>query len=56
MFKKKKSIERIESEILSTDSITVDWSDIAGLDHVRSLIEEVALWPLINPDLFNGIT
>jgi ATP-dependent 26S proteasome regulatory subunit len=23
---------------------------------VRALIEEVALWPLINPELFNGIT
>jgi len=49
-------IERIESEILSTESITIDWTDIAGLNHVKSLIEEVALWPLINPELFNGIT
>lgn len=31
------------------------WSDIVGLDHVRDQVVEIALWPLENPKLFEGI-
>lgn len=29
-----------------------DWSDIAGQEPAKRLIEEVVVWPMKNPDLF----
>ena len=50
----KKMIEFIESEILTT-SPNVNWDDIAGLEFAKKTIKEIIIWPLMRPDLFNGI-
>lgn len=50
----KKMIEFIESEIL-TNSPNVNWDDIAGLEFAKKTIKEIIIWPLIRPDVFNGI-
>ena len=47
-------ISFIESEIL-TKSPNVSWDDIAGLDFAKKTIKEIIIWPLLRPDLFNGI-
>ncbi|MCQ2818908.1 MAG: AAA family ATPase [archaeon] len=47
-------IEFIESEILST-SPNVSWDDIAGLEFAKKTIKEIIIWPLLRPDIFNGI-
>ena len=33
----------------------VSWEDIAGLDHAKKSIKEIVVWPMLRPDLFNGI-
>lgn len=50
----KKLIEFIESEILSS-SPNVKWEDIAGLEFAKKTIKEIIIWPLLRPDIFNGI-
>lgn len=50
----RKMIEFIESEILSF-SPNVKWEDIAGLEFAKKTIKEIIIWPLLRPDLFNGI-
>lgn len=50
----KKMIEFIQSEIL-TSSPNVSWDDIAGLEFAKKTIKEIIIWPLLRPDLFNGI-
>jgi SpoVK/Ycf46/Vps4 family AAA+-type ATPase len=49
-----KMIEFIQSEILSS-SPDVHWDDIAGLEFAKKTIKEIIIWPLMRPDLFNGI-
>ena len=49
-----KMIEFIQSEILST-SPDVHWDDIAGLEFAKKTIKEIIIWPMLRPDLFNGI-
>jgi SpoVK/Ycf46/Vps4 family AAA+-type ATPase len=50
----KKMIEFVESEILSF-SPNVKWEDIAGLEFAKKTIREIIIWPLLRPDIFNGI-
>jgi SpoVK/Ycf46/Vps4 family AAA+-type ATPase len=50
----RKMIEFIESEILSY-SPDVKWEDIAGLEFAKKTIKEIIIWPLLRPDIFNGI-
>ena len=33
----------------------VNFDDIAGLFHAKKAIEEMIIWPLQRPDLFQGI-
>lgn len=33
----------------------VSWDDIAGLEHAKKSIKEIVVWPMLRPDLFNGI-
>jgi SpoVK/Ycf46/Vps4 family AAA+-type ATPase len=33
----------------------VAWEDIAGLEHAKKSIKEIVVWPMLRPDLFNGI-
>jgi SpoVK/Ycf46/Vps4 family AAA+-type ATPase len=33
----------------------VAWEDIAGLEHAKKSIREIVVWPMLRPDLFNGI-
>jgi SpoVK/Ycf46/Vps4 family AAA+-type ATPase len=32
----------------------VSWDDIAGLEHAKAVVQEVAVWPLLAPALFRG--
>ena len=32
----------------------VAWEDIAGLEHAKAVVQEVAVWPLLAPALFRG--
>lgn len=47
-------IELIQSEIVSNLEKT-DWTHIAGLENAKSKIQQIAILPLLRPDLFTGI-
>ncbi|CAG2110291.1 unnamed protein product [Medioppia subpectinata] len=47
-------IEVIENEII-TELEPMDWSDVAGLEFAKNKIKEIAVLPLLRPDLFRGI-
>ena len=49
-----KLVVQIASEILEIGS-SVTWDDIAGLTKMKSFVEEVIVWPLARPDLFQGL-
>lgn len=34
----------------------IDWDDIAGLKTVKELIQEIVVWPMLNPQLFTVST
>jgi adenylate kinase len=46
-------VERICAEILEQPA-AITWDDIAGLEHAKAVVQEVAVWPLLAPDLFRG--
>eukprot|EP00842_Homolaphlyctis_polyrhiza_P004215 jgi/Hompol1/4795/HPOL_001844-RA len=47
-------IETIRNEII--DSVqTVEWDDIAGLEHAKKTIMEIVVWPMLRPDIFTGL-
>lgn len=50
----KSMIELIKSEIISNLE-GIEWTKIAGLNAAKSKIREVAILPLLRPDLFTGI-
>ena len=33
----------------------VTWEDIAGLEFVKKTIKEIVIWPMLRPDIFNGL-
>eukprot|EP01133_Synstelium_polycarpum_P013332 gene13332-15678_t len=47
-------LEAICNEILDKRRTTT-WSDIAGLEDVKSQIKEMATYPLLRPDIFKGL-
>ncbi|KFM75529.1 Fidgetin-like protein 1, partial [Stegodyphus mimosarum] len=50
----KKIVDVIFNEIMDF-SPNVKWSDIAGLDFVKTTIQEIVIWPLLRPDIFTGL-
>ena len=47
-------IEMIRNEIMHrVDNIS--WESIAGLEHAKSSIKEIVVWPMLRPDLFKGL-
>ncbi|KAJ4766120.1 P-loop containing nucleoside triphosphate hydrolases superfamily protein [Rhynchospora pubera] len=46
-------IEHISNEIMEKDP-NVRWSDIAGLEHAKKCVMEMAIYPLLRPDIFRG--
>ena len=46
-------VQRICDEILEIPR-GVEWDDIAGLEHAKAVVQEVAVWPLLAPELFRG--
>ena len=48
-----KMVEQITNEIITISSI--NWDDIAGLDHAKSVLKETIIWPMLRPDIFTGI-
>ncbi|KAJ3101880.1 hypothetical protein HDU97_000993 [Phlyctochytrium planicorne] len=49
-----KMVEAIMNEIMDKGRPVV-WDDIAGLEHAKNTIKEVVVWPMLRPDIFNGI-
>ena len=47
-------VENIMNEFLDRSPL-VNFDDIAGLFHAKKAIEEMIIWPLQRPDLFQGI-
>ncbi|KAJ2719173.1 putative 26S proteasome subunit yta6 [Coemansia sp. Benny D115] len=47
-------IEMIENEILTTPQ-SITWDDIAGLAHAKRAIHMAVIFPLLKPELFQGI-
>ncbi|XP_035225881.1 fidgetin-like protein 1 [Stegodyphus dumicola] len=50
----KKIVDVIFNEIMDF-SPNVKWNDIAGLDFVKTTIQEIVIWPLLRPDIFTGL-
>ncbi|XP_037025108.1 fidgetin-like protein 1 [Bradysia coprophila] len=49
-----KMIEFIQNEIMH-QAANVDWDDIAGLEYAKRTIQEAVIYPLLRPDIFNGL-
>ena len=47
-------VECIENEIMDKNS-NVKWDDIAGLEKAKKIINEIIIWPMLRPGIFNGI-
>lgn len=47
-------IERIMNEILTTQ-LNIHWSDIAGLEDVKQVLNEMIILPHKRPELFTGL-
>ena len=47
-------VEAIEHEILDKQPM-VSWSDIAGLEDVKKIINETIIFPNLRPDIFTGL-
>ena len=46
-------LELVCAEILDRRS-AVTWDDIAGQDTAKRLVQELVVWPMLNPHLFQG--
>jgi len=46
-------VERVIGEVLDKPS-TVSWDSIVGLEHAKNAVQELAVWPMTNPELFTG--
>lgn len=45
-------LDMVTSEILQ-QGLSVDWSDIAGLELAKTTLKEEVLWPILRPDMFS---
>ncbi|KAG8190496.1 hypothetical protein JTE90_006670 [Oedothorax gibbosus] len=50
----KKIVDVIFNEIMDF-SPNIKWSDIAGLEFVKTTVQEIVIWPLLRPDIFQGL-
>lgn len=50
----KKIVETVLNEVMEF-SPNIKWSDIAGLEFVKSTVQEIVIWPLLRPDIFTGL-
>eukprot|EP00388_Colpodella_angusta_P023252 GDKJ01059363.1.p1 GENE.GDKJ01059363.1~~GDKJ01059363.1.p1 ORF type:complete len:364 (-),score=36.24 GDKJ01059363.1:75-1145(-) len=50
-----KLLAQVAMEILDSKGKGTDWSEIAGLEHAKSSVDEAIVWPLMNPELFTGL-
>jgi SpoVK/Ycf46/Vps4 family AAA+-type ATPase len=48
-----KLLELVCNEVLESGAAT-SWDDIAGLEHAKALVQELVVWPMLNPHLFTG--
>eukprot|EP00474_Spongospora_subterranea_P010715 CRZ11173.1 hypothetical protein [Spongospora subterranea] len=48
-------IDMITNDIMSSGANSISWNDIAGLGEAKSLLQEAVIWPLLMPELFQGI-
>lgn len=48
-----RTVEMVCSEILDGRS-SVQWDDIAGQDQAKRLVQELVVWPMLNPHLFKA--
>lgn len=46
-------IEQVCNEVIDSNA-SVAWEDIAGQEPAKRLIQEVVVWPMMNPDIFKG--
>lgn len=46
-------IEQVCNEVIDSGG-EVTWEDIAGQDAAKKLIQEVVVWPMLNPHIFRG--
>ena len=49
-----KMIELVTNDIMDQGA-NVEWSDIAGLDFVKTTVKEIVVFPLLRPDIFSGL-
>ena len=49
-----KLVEIIKNEIMEHNP-NVKWEDIAGLEYAKQTIQEMVIWPMQNPELFQGL-
>jgi ATP-dependent 26S proteasome regulatory subunit len=49
-----KLVEMIASEVINKD-VRTRWDDIAGLEFAKKAVQEAVIWPMLRPDIFNGI-
>lgn len=47
-------VQMIMNEVLDR-SPDVDWNDIAGLHFAKQCVMEAVVWPMLRPDIFNGL-
>lgn len=47
-------LERIQAEILNV-KLDVKWEDVVGLECVKKNINEIIIWPMLRPDIFQGL-
>lgn len=50
----RKIAERILNEIVN-EKTEIAWDDIAGLENVKQAINEIVVYPMLNPSLFKGL-
>ncbi|XP_040564102.1 fidgetin-like protein 1 [Lepeophtheirus salmonis] len=49
-----KMIELIKNEIMHNGA-EIQWDDIAGLEFVKTMVQEIVVFPLMRPDIFTGL-
>ncbi|XP_038046340.1 fidgetin-like protein 1 [Patiria miniata] len=49
-----KMIELVMNEIMDHGP-PIQWDDIAGLEFAKTTIKEIVVWPMLRPDIFNGL-